>query len=109
MSARGKLVIVAGVLFDATADAVWDKAETLLWSRPDARLHFCHVVGRAAIVAEGQDETPSLVDDALKRLHAWVAEKAGGEATPLGMLSPHRIHPTWRNFLDVAYWNVELS
>ena len=85
MSARGKLVIVAGVLFDATADAVWDKAETLLWSRPDARLHFCHVVGRAAILAEGQDETPSLVDDALKRLHAWVAEKAGGEATPLGM------------------------
>ena len=30
-------------------------------------------------------------------------------ATALGMLSPHRIHPTWRNFLDVAYWNVELS
>lgn len=84
MSAKGKLIIVAGVLFDATADAVWDKAETLLWSRPDARLHFCHVVGRAAIEAESQDET-SVVDDALKKLHAWVIEKAGSEDTPMGM------------------------
>ncbi len=31
------------------------------------------------------------------------------KATPLGLLSPHRIHPTWKSFLDVAYWNVELS
>ncbi len=31
------------------------------------------------------------------------------KATPLGLLAPQRIHPTWRNFLDVAYWNVELS
>ena len=30
-------------------------------------------------------------------------------ATPLGLLSPSRIHPDWRNFLDVAYWNVELK
>lgn len=29
--------------------------------------------------------------------------------TPLGFLSPHRIHPDWRNFLDVAYWTVELQ
>lgn len=29
--------------------------------------------------------------------------------SPLGLLSPHRIHPDWRNFLDVAYWNVELT
>ena len=84
MSAKGKLVIVAGVLFDGTADAVWDKAETLLWSRPDARLHFCHVVGRSAIEAELHDE-PSVVDEALKKLHAWVVEKAGSEDTPLGM------------------------
>jgi nucleotide-binding universal stress UspA family protein len=84
MSAMGKLVIVAGVLFDATADAVWDKAETLLWARPDARLHFCHVIGRTAIEAESHDE-PSLVDEALKKLHGWVSEKAGGEDSPLGM------------------------
>ena len=31
------------------------------------------------------------------------------KATPLGLLAPHRIHPMWRNFLDVAYWNVELK
>lgn len=31
------------------------------------------------------------------------------KATPLGLLAPHRIHPTWKNFLDMAYWNVELS
>jgi len=31
------------------------------------------------------------------------------KASPLGLLSPHRIHPSWRNFLDVAYWNVELG
>lgn len=30
-------------------------------------------------------------------------------ATPLGILNPSRIHPEWKNFLDVAYWNVELS
>lgn len=29
--------------------------------------------------------------------------------SPLGLLSPHRIRPEWKNFLDVAYWNVELS
>lgn len=28
--------------------------------------------------------------------------------SPLGFLSPQRIHPDWRNFLDVAYWTVEL-
>jgi hypothetical protein len=31
------------------------------------------------------------------------------KATPLGLMSPHRIHPTWKNFLDMAYWNVELK
>jgi 5-methylcytosine-specific restriction endonuclease McrA len=31
------------------------------------------------------------------------------KASPLGLLSPGRIHPSWRNFLDVAYWNVELG
>ena len=31
------------------------------------------------------------------------------KASPLGLLSPQRIHPSWRNFLDVAYWNVELG
>jgi len=84
MSTMGKLVIVAGVLFDATADAVWEKAETLLWARPDARIHFCTVVGPAAIEAEAQDESPSVVDEALKKLHGWVSEKAGGEDSPLG-------------------------
>lgn len=29
--------------------------------------------------------------------------------SPLGLLSPHRIRPEWKNFLDMAYWNVELS
>ena len=29
--------------------------------------------------------------------------------SPLGFLSPGRIHPDWRNFLDVAYWTVELQ
>lgn len=31
------------------------------------------------------------------------------KSTPLGLLSPHRIHPEWKNFLDMAYWNVELA
>jgi nucleotide-binding universal stress UspA family protein len=93
MSAEGRLVIVAGVQFDATADAVWDKAETLLWSRPDARLHLCHViVTAAAIKAEGSDKLPSLVDEGLAKLHEWVAKKAGGADNPICM----QIH------LDVA-------
>ncbi len=41
----------------------------------------------------------------LKLRHVPVKPKA----SPLGLLSPHRIHPSWRNFLDVAYWNVELG
>ncbi len=31
------------------------------------------------------------------------------KASPIGLLSPQRIHPDWRNFLDIAYWNVELT
>ncbi len=31
------------------------------------------------------------------------------KASPLGLLAPARIHPAWRNFLDVAYWTVELG
>jgi len=85
MSSQGKLVIVAGVQLDATADAVWDKAQTLLWSRPDARLHFCLVVGAEAIAAESKPDTPSQIDEALAKLHQWVSEKAGGADTPIAM------------------------
>lgn len=47
-----------------------------------------------------------LPDEALMRLRRVPAKP---KATPLGLLAPHRIHPTWRNFLDVAYWTVELG
>lgn len=77
MSARAELVILAGVQFDSTADAVWDKAETLLLSRPDASLHFCHVVGSSAVAAESNET--SVIDDALKKLHGWVTDKGGNE------------------------------
>jgi len=81
MSREGKLVIVAGVAWDATADPLWDKAEMLLSSRPDAVLRVCHVVGREAMKAETSEQ--SLVDDTLKRLHAWVLEKTGSRDNPM--------------------------
>lgn len=81
MAPSGKLVIVAGVAWDPTADPVWEKAETLLASRPDAALHFVHVVGRGALRAE--TDHASVVDEALARLHDWVLEKAGGKETPM--------------------------
>ncbi len=75
MSETKKLIIVAGVAWDSTADPVWENAETLLRSRPDASLHLCHVVGRGALRAESAES--SAIDSALARLHAWVVEKAG--------------------------------
>jgi nucleotide-binding universal stress UspA family protein len=72
---EGKLVIVAGIAWDATADPLWTKAETLLRSMPDAKLHLAHVVGREAVKAENTSE--SLVDETMKRLHEWVVAKAG--------------------------------
>jgi len=83
MSPTGKLVIVAGVAWDATADPLWEKAQTLLWSRPDASLHLVHVVGRGAVKAETDHE--SLVDDALAQLHQWVVRKMGRADDPIGM------------------------
>ena len=80
MSDRPKFVIVAGVAWDATADPLWEKAETLLWSLPDARLHLVHVVKREAITAE-----EAAVDAALARLHGWVLAKTGGKDDPLAM------------------------
>ena len=29
--------------------------------------------------------------------------------SPVGQFSKSGFHPSWRNFLDVAYWNVELT
>ncbi len=81
MAQQGKLVIVAGVAWDPTADPLWDKAETLLWARPDARLHLCHVVGRGAIKAETTET--SAIDAALERLHEWVVTKTGGADNPI--------------------------
>ena len=72
-----KLVIVAGVAWDETADPLWTKAEALLLSMPHARLHLVHVVGRNAVKAETTNE--SLVDETLERLHEWVHEKAHDE------------------------------
>jgi len=83
MSHKGKLVIVAGVAWDPTADPLWEKAETLLWSRPDAELHLVHVVGREALKAETHE--PSIVDDALKHLHEWVLSKTGSKDSPIAM------------------------
>jgi nucleotide-binding universal stress UspA family protein len=81
MATRGKLVIVAGVEFDATADAVWDKAQTLLWSRPDAVLHVCHVI-RNDVAAELKS-VKGPFDSAFERLHTWVVEKAGAKDAPI--------------------------
>jgi nucleotide-binding universal stress UspA family protein len=85
MSTSGKLVIVAGVQFDWTADHVWDRAQTLLWSRPDAELHLVHVVGPEVIAQEGKDPSANPTGDAMKKLHAWVCEKAGGADAPICM------------------------
>ena len=84
MSTKGKLTIVAGVQFDGTADAVWDKAQSLLWSRPDAALHVCHVL-KPEVVREELKAEKSPIDAALEKLHAWVAEKAGGKDAPICM------------------------
>jgi hypothetical protein len=27
---------------------------------------------------------------------------------PVGHFGSNKVHPAWRNFLDVAYWNTEL-
>jgi len=84
MSTKGKLVIVAGVQFDGTADAVWDKAQTLLWSRPDAALHLCTVLKRDALTHELTDDK-SPIDAALEQLGKWVTEKAGAKDAPICM------------------------
>ena len=82
MALMKNLVIVAGIAFDATADALWGKAETLL-AVPGAQLRLCHVVGREALKAETSEK--SLVDDALARLFAWTLAKLGNDAkNPLG-------------------------
>lgn len=82
MSTNGKLVMVAGVQFDATADAVWDKATALLATRPDAVLHVCNVVRRESIAGEVEEEV-SPFDVAMEKLHAWVIEKAGSDDAPV--------------------------
>ena len=28
---------------------------------------------------------------------------------PVGHFGSNKVHPAWRNFLDVAYWNTELK
>jgi hypothetical protein len=28
---------------------------------------------------------------------------------PVGQFGSSRLHPSWRNFLDLAYWNTELK
>jgi nucleotide-binding universal stress UspA family protein len=77
-----KLMVVAGVAFDETANPLWEKAEALL-RVPGTEVRLCHVVGRGALKAE-TNET-SLVDDALKKLFAWTLAKLGGDAkNPLG-------------------------
>ncbi len=83
MAQGNKLVIVAGIAWDETADPLWEKATTLLGLRSDAALHLCHVVGRNALTAETVET--SLVDDTLTRLHAWVVEKMGDRDHPMSM------------------------
>lgn len=81
MAPRGKLVIVAGVEFDGTAEAVWDKAQTLLWSRPDAVLHVVHVI--PIDVAGELKSAKSPFDAAFEKLHAWVVERVGAKDAPI--------------------------
>jgi hypothetical protein len=28
---------------------------------------------------------------------------------PVGHFGSSKLHPAWRNFLDIAYWNTELK
>jgi nucleotide-binding universal stress UspA family protein len=77
-----KLVIVAGVAWDPTADPLWGEIERLLSSSPNATLHLVHVLGRAAL--KGETDHTSVVDDALAKLHEWVLDKAGSKDNPIG-------------------------
>jgi nucleotide-binding universal stress UspA family protein len=84
MSPEGKLVVVCGVAFDATADPLWTEAETIFASRQDAAMfRMVHVVGRNAVKEETNEA--SLVDATLARLHAWVLDKAGSQDAAIGM------------------------
>jgi len=47
-----------------------------------------------------------LPDEAGMRLRKVPVKPKG---SPVGLLAANRIHPDWRNFLDVAYWTVELT
>jgi nucleotide-binding universal stress UspA family protein len=77
-----KLVILAGVQFDATADPVWDRAQALLATQPKAMLYLCHVLKPDVLAVEATDEK-SPIDEALHKLHDWVEEKAGGKDDPI--------------------------
>lgn len=78
---NGKMVIVAGVMFDGTADAVWEAAHDLLSSRPDAVLHVCHVIKRDPMVAELEDASP--YDAAFVELFSWVVSKTSSKDAPV--------------------------
>ena len=69
MNDTKNMVIVAGVAWDATSDAMWQQAQALV-SMPNATLYLCHVVNHQAPNAESTD-----IDRTMKQLQAWARER----------------------------------
>jgi nucleotide-binding universal stress UspA family protein len=69
MSESKKLVVVAGVAWDATAEPLWNQAKALV-AMPNVTLYLCHVVGHQSPSAESVD-----IDRTMKKLQAWARER----------------------------------
>jgi len=69
MSESKKLVVVAGVAWDATSEPLWNQAKSLL-EMPNVTLYLCHVVGHQSPNAESVD-----IDRTMRQLLAWARER----------------------------------
>ena len=69
MSESKKVVVVAGVAWDATAEPLWNQARALL-EMPNVTLYLCHVVSHQSPSAESVD-----IDRTMKQLQDWARER----------------------------------
>jgi nucleotide-binding universal stress UspA family protein len=69
MSESKKLVVVAGVAWDATSEPLWEQAEALL-AMPNVTLYLCHVVSHQSPGPESVD-----IDRTMKQLQDWARER----------------------------------
>ena len=81
--------------------------------RAFARSRDSAVARRQLVVGERRVRVPRVQrpqgqPDAAGGLHAAGRRPRKPRWHPVGQFGSSRLHPAWRNFLDVAYWNTEL-